>query len=698
MSSRLQQQRVRPLGGSSGWPTAAAQNVTVAAGGIALRALPDGPLGLNDPQDTLGGLIAPRWLALGAGESAYLVDSRGVVHYLDCISKHFVVLAGELGLPRDGRTDLAVDGHRLAVLEAEELHVYDLGSLARIAVLDIGTTAGVPIRSVAFGSSGALALDADGRLWRTTPTGWTATPISGTATSWRRLAVDLTGAIHVLAETDRGPVLVEVEPDGRRVAEVQDPREVATRFGPAPVRDAFGRFSVPFLPEPIERDPDAAAPEARDDPPAAVATHERSGSWTSGPIDSGIYRCRWHRIEIAVGALPAGTTVRVSTACAEEPGSQPSQGFASAATLRGPLLPGERTSPVAGDALIAQEGRYLWVTVDLGGDGLATPLVESVRLHYPRVSALDDLPAVFSADAESRELVERMLAVFQTAWEGLDATIDELPRYLDPATVPEGRTRDAALGRLAAWLAVRAEGDWSAGHLRRVLAAEGALAPRRGTLAALREAIALAVAGLPGAPSQLVPDLPAVVEGYTQRERLVLGSARTAGLMRAAPLAAASEEGRLRLGDDRLGKARVMAGPGSPEAELLARYAHRFSVSLPAAWVKSEAAERMLRRAIDGERPAHVAYDLCLVEPRLRVGVQSALGVDSVIAGPIRTVLAPADATHEPDPALRPPPSRPVHGRLGLDAVLVAIDDLPGGLPGVAGPGARRAGINAVLV
>jgi phage tail-like protein len=672
------------------------ENVTVAVDGIALRALPDGPQGLNDPEATLGGLIAPRWLALGAGESAFLVDSRGVVRYFDCVSKQFVALRGPLGSSRKGRTDLAVDRHDLALLEGEELRIFDLGTLASIAVLDMGVTAGVPVRSVAMGPEGPVALDADGRLWRPTPVGWTATPISGTATTWRRVAVDLGGAVHVLVETELGPVLVEVGPDGSRVREVHDPREVAARFGPAPTRDAYGRFSVASLRQ-IERDPDAPPLKPRDDPPAAVATHERSGSWTSGPLDSGIYRCRWHRIEIAVGALPPGSIVRVATACADEPVSQPPQVFAPAATLCGPLLPDEPSSPRDGDALIAQEGRYLWVRIELGGDGLATPRVESLRLHYPRLSALDDLPAVFSADAESRELLERILAVFQTTWEGLDATIDELPRYLDPATVPDGRRRDRALARLADWLAIRLEEEWTADHLRRILASEGERAPRRGTVAALRNAIALAVAGLPGAPSESVPGLPAIVEGFTQRERLVLGSARTAGLTRAAPLAAASEDARLRLGQDRLGKARVMAGPGSPEVELLSKYAYRFSVSVPAGWVRNEAAERMLRRAIDAERPAHVAYDLCLVEPRLRVGVQSALGVDSVIAGPIRTVLTSEDPTHEQDPALRPPPSRPVHSRLGLDAVLVAIDDLPDGLPGMSAPGTRRAGVDAVL-
>jgi phage tail-like protein len=697
MSGHAQTPRVRPLGGTSGWPTASPVNVTVAASGVTLRTLPDGPLGLNDPRDTLGGLLGPRWLALGPGESVYGIDPHGVVRHLDCLSKEFVALPAELGRPSERRTELAVARQQLAVVEAEEVHVYALGSLARVAVLDAATTGGVPVRSVAIGQDGVLALDADGRLWRPTPSGWSATPIEGTATRWRRIAIDRTGGIHVLADTEAGAVLIEVAPDGRRVAEVRDPLEVAARFGPAPTLDAFGGFSVASLPEPVDRSLTAAAQPARDDPPAAVATHERSGTWTSGALDSRIHRCRWHRIEIALGALPAGTTVQVLTASGEQPGPPPAGGFAPAATFRGPVLGDEEPSPLTGDALIAQEGRVLWVRLELSADGRATPQVEGLRLHYPRVSAVDDLPAVFSADAESRELLERMLAVFQTTWEGLETTIDELPRYLDPATVPEGRSRDGALAELAAWLAVRLEGDWSPEHLRRVLSAEGELAPRRGTVAALRDAIAIAVGGLPGVQVRPVPGMPAVVEGFTQRDRLVLGSAQTSGLGRARPLAAASEEGRLRLGNDRVGAARVMAGPGSPEAELLAKHAHRFSVSLPAAWVPSEAAEQMLRRAIDTERPAHVAYDLCLVEPWLRVGVQSAIGVDSVIAGPVRTVLAPQDWAHEPDPGRRPPPSRAAHGRLGLDAVLVAIDELPDSVPGVASPTVRRTGIDAVL-
>jgi phage tail-like protein len=701
--------RVRPLGGSSDWSTAAASaSVTVTADGIALRALPEGPMGLGAPDGTLGGLVLPSWLAVDDRGAAYRIDTDGAVSHLDCLSKTFVRLPGELGFDRGGRTELAVHRRGLALVEKGSLNVFDVGSLARVGVLDGATIGEATVCSVASRRAGLLALDTAGRLWRPAPTGWSAVPIQVTASEWRRVLVDRTGAPFVLVVTDEGLGLVELAEDGSRVADVpvRDPREVAARFGPCPERDASGRFRLHPLSDPVGRDDDP--PREDHDPRTAVATYEVSGSWTSGPIDSGIYRCRWHRIELDLGELPAGTTVLASTASAEEPGTGPPASFTPAVVIRGPLLLGDEKALPVGDGLLAQEGRYVWVRLDLTSGGQATPLVERLRLHYPRVSALEDLPAVFSADAESRELLERMLAVFQTTWDGLDAAIDDLPRYLDPTTVPEGRTRDRALARLAAWLDVRIEGDWDADHLRRVLAAEGTIAKRRGTLAGLRQAVAVALAGLPGVPRETDPslsgapaeralDLPAVVEGFTQRERLVLGSPRTAGLARPAPLAAESEEGRLRLGENRLGEARAMAGPGGAEAELLARYAHRFSVSVPAAWVKSEAAEQMLRRAIDAERPAHVAYDLCLVEPRLRVGVQAAVGVDTLIGGPLRTVLTPRETPRDADPALRPPPSRTARGRLGLDAVLVAVDEAADGLAGAAAPRPHRAGIDAVL-
>ena len=63
-----------------------------------------------------------------------------------------------------------------------------------------------------------------------------------------------------------------------------------------------------------------------------------------------------------------------------------------------------------------------------------------------------------------------------------------------------------------------------------------------------------------------------------------------------------------------------MVSTGDPQRDAFHEYAHRFRVFVPAAWVRSAEDERMVRRAVDAEKPAHTAYELCLVEPRFRVG------------------------------------------------------------------------------
>jgi hypothetical protein len=84
---------------------------------------------------------------------------------------------------------------------------------------------------------------------------------------------------------------------------------------------------------------------------------------------------------------------------------------------------------------------------------------------------------------------------------------------------------------------------------------------------------------------------------------------------------------------------------------------------VPSAWIRSADDESKLRRAIDAEKPAHTVYDLCLVEPRFRVGVQSTVGIDTVIGGFPRARLGCRDSSQDP-------PSRQPRNRLGYDMVL----------------------------
>jgi hypothetical protein len=71
----------------------------------------------------------------------------------------------------------------------------------------------------------------------------------------------------------------------------------------------------------------------------------------------------------------------------------------------------------------------------------------------------------------------------------------------------------------------------------------------------------------------------------------------------------------------------------APELDVFTQHAHRFRVVLPAAWVPTVDAEQAIRRVIESEKPAHTSYELNLIQPGLRVGVQSTVGVDTILGG-----------------------------------------------------------------
>ena len=90
--------------------------------------------------------------------------------------------------------------------------------------------------------------------------------------------------------------------------------------------------------------------------------------------------------------------------------------------------------------------------------------------------------------------------------------------------------------------------------------------------------------------------------------------------------------GLLEVGQAVVGEGRPQAAEdfGAPLAD---DYAHLFTVVVAAAQVPFESQRQALRDLIEAERPAHTDFSLCLVEPRMRVGVQARLGIDSIVAG-----------------------------------------------------------------
>jgi hypothetical protein len=177
------------------------------------------------------------------------------------------------------------------------------------------------------------------------------------------------------------------------------------------------------------------------------------------------------------------------------------------------------------------------------------------------------------------------------------------------------------------------------------------------------------------------------VEGFRERDRFLLSVDRVGEQNQGAPLWSQSVVGRLQLGVfAREGEVRLVS-TGDPERDLFHEHAHRFRVFVPSAWVRTADDETLIRRALDAEKPAHTSYDLCLIEPRFRVGQQSTIGLDTIVGGYPVARLA---CEHADDvPCARPP-----HHRLGFDTVLAG--------PPSAGPRlqvgtATRVGLDTAL-
>ncbi|MGK2857421.1 MAG: phage tail protein, partial [Thermoanaerobaculia bacterium] len=329
--------------------------------------------------------------------------------------------------------------------------------------------------------------------------------------------------------------------------------------------------------------------------PSDTSIYAREGSWQSAPLDSLRYRCQWHRIELELSSFPPGSRLSVET-CAhenEDDVHDPMKArFVPGQTIVAPLE-GTRTSF---DLLVQSGlGRYLTLKLRLGGDGFSTPAVSSAKIHYPRESYLEYLPATYSADDEARLFLERFLAIFQTEWDDLDFEIDHIERFFDPDAVPDG----PAIDYLAAqWLALPLEGTWSDDQKRRLLSAVPKIYPRRGQASGLKDFLAVYLANLSGLETEEVEKLgfPFIVEGFRERQFFFGGSADASRLGAAgAPLWSPSVTRRIQLGVYSTEGEAELVSVGDPERDVFTEFAHKFRVYVPAGWVRSADDERMIR-------------------------------------------------------------------------------------------------------
>jgi phage tail-like protein len=269
------------------------------------------------------------------------------------------------------------------------------------------------------------------------------------------------------------------------------------------------------------------------------------------------------------------------------------------------------------------------------------------------------LPAVFGEEPTGADFTDRFLALFDTTMRSIEGPLDRLASFFDPASAPAERdpkTGADFLGWLASWIGVTLERHWPDATRRRLLKESGRLFAIRGTRRALWRQLVLLLDMEPerpdgiccpddrpherchAAPRNCAPEAaapcawqppPLILEHQRLRRWLFVGAGRLGDQARLWGKRIAN---RTQLDEGaRLGGTQLVTSQ-DPDRDPFHYYAHKFTVFLPARYGKCAAHRRALANLLRAGSPAHTRYDVEYVEPRFRIGVQSMLGFDAVVA------------------------------------------------------------------
>jgi phage tail-like protein len=364
---------------------------------------------------------------------------------------------------------------------------------------------------------------------------------------------------------------------------------------------------------------------------AAGAYGTRGVLW-GGPFANPSVRSKpRHRIRARLGSQGANAHLQLFVGT-QPAGSAKLQVDAGAADLFADAV-WHRVAPDASETLVPGEfGDEVWLGLVFTSEGLSSPALEQIRVDFAYETMLQYLPALYSRDPDSAELLARWLTLFESGFDDTQAGIERLPLLFDPAAAPP-----EWLPWLARWLALELPDSWDEERRRRELATAFERDALRGTPEGLRAAIA-SEAGV-----EALIEEPIVQTGWWSLAAEDAPPAQSAlsVLGVGTVLAAAEAQGAV------AGTTAVLDGSFlSPQDEyarpLFAEVAHRFTVRLYRGRSYSDEAATTVRAVLERERPAHTAYHVCVVEPRMRVGMQARVGVDAIVAGPAEPTLLEA--------------------------------------------------------
>lgn len=243
--------------------------------------------------------------------------------------------------------------------------------------------------------------------------------------------------------------------------------------------------------------------------------------------------------------------------------------------------------------------------------------MNSVQISFPRTSYLQYLPAVYQEDDQSRVFLDRFLRIFQTTFDGFDRTIDNMWTLFDPLSVPNNWYY-----WLASWIALPTNPLWTDQERRAALGSAGQLYPQRGT-----------PAGVPQLVKQWCGVDVRLIEHFRLRQLIILSDGPKGGTLLGSGTRLWSRDYYQRLQVGVYSRVGYFALTGEPEPDLepLAWGANEFTVFFDCHPYQAAATKQKVEQAVEREKPAYTKANYAPVFPRMRIGVQSTLGVDTRI-------------------------------------------------------------------
>jgi phage tail-like protein len=329
------------------------------------------------------------------------------------------------------------------------------------------------------------------------------------------------------------------------------------------------------------------------------------GTAVVGPVPIVLDRATAHTLRLRMVGLPTGSDAGVVASFA---------GAAPGTAARGPDLVVE-VPPSAAEVRVG-----LALRAGAPGTTSARPVLGAVDLVVDPAGWIDQLPAIYR-DAGNRpeQFLEPFLHLTRSALDDVVDALRALPDQIDPSTSYDDRGGERWLDWLAGWVDVRL-GETMSRRLRRILVS-GAFRRHgtRGTARHLEEVLGLE-AGLDDVTISHPGDAASV---------WVLGAA-TAELGQRTMTAAASPDGSV-LDVSAVADRSHLTGSADFGAALFGDVAHRFDVLVHAAHLRCPEDRDRVVALIERERPAHSHAHLCVIEPGISVGIQSRIGIDTVI-------------------------------------------------------------------